>query len=230
MQCEIQNQLCMMGPSSSSEQFNTNLTIAISSAINVCIPKRVVHLRRDTDITNYHVEAAKKKRDHLIKRARKLKCPDLMAKVTVLNKKIKFLVKRERARIMKAKMKDSSSSTFWKTVGDLLGKNQTSEEYQVRDSDGNVMSEELVAQAFADFFQRKVTDLVARNPIRDVSVDLNHRPIAPFSQDEVRKAVSMFKPKRLCGPDEIPMVVIKDCINVLVHPIVTLFELITREG
>ncbi len=212
------------------ERFNCELTIAISMAMNECIPKRTVHLRRDTDIVNYQVEALKKKRDRQLKKARKTGAAGDRVKVKELDASIKRVLKKEKERLLRNKMKSSSPTTFWSVVNGLLGKGAPSDVYPLKMANEEVMPDDDIAQAFADFFKNKVDALAARNPIVDEPVDFSYVRIEPFSENEIRKAISTFKPKKSTSPDEIPMLVVKNCIDVLIAPIQHLFSLITEVG
>jgi hypothetical protein len=216
--------------SASFEIFNRELTTSITSAMNVAIPKRVVHTRRETDIVNYHVEALKKRRDRLFKKARKTGCESTLQKVKELNLTIKCVIKRERARIIKSKMKDSSPTTFWTTVNTLLGRTQD-QGVNIASTDGGFLPDDIAAQKFADFFFKKVMDLVKKNPIQDAVPD-GFVSIAtlPFTPEELGVAISSFKPKKSCGPDEIPMLILKSGYQVLKPFLLCLFERIVAAG
>jgi hypothetical protein len=79
----------------SVEKLNRDITMTITMAMNKKIPKRVIHLRRETDMVKYEIEALKKKRDRLLKSARKSGSSDELSKVKELNKSIKKIIKME---------------------------------------------------------------------------------------------------------------------------------------
>ena len=214
----------------SLESIDRDLTIAIITAMNTVIPKRIVHTRRNTDVINYHIEAVRKKRDRLIKKAHKTGNPKVMVKVKELNHVIKSVVKRERDRIIRNKIKDSSPKTFWKTVNDLIGKFQTMDEMKINDDAGDPLGPEDTSQAFSVFFKEKVDKLIAKNPIEDEEPRIEYEKIPSFTDEELQKALSSFKPKKSSGPDEIPMLVIKTCFDCLKPWIVRLFEKIIQVG
>ncbi len=214
--------------SSSTEVLNRNMENAISAAMNVAIPKRVVHLRRDSDIVSYKLEALKKKRDRLLKEARKTGCALILEKVKNLNLAVKKMVKSERDRIINNKLKNSSPTNFWSTVNGLLGRVMDTT-LEIRDEKGNKLSDEMSAEGFANFFRGKVMGLMEKNPIQDNTPVLSDDPVEPFSEEEIEKAVASFKPKKSCGPDEVPMLVIKECFVTLKPFIKKLFERIVLE-
>jgi hypothetical protein len=214
----------------SPDALNRDLESAVSESMNACMPKRTVHLRRETDITNYKVEALKKKRDRLFKMARRTKDPHVMSRVKDLNKDIKKLVKSESERLVKTKMKNCTAKTFWSTVNGLLGKTNERDLYRITDDDGKEQGEEDVAQAFADFFKGKVEQLVSENAIQDEEVSMDYDKIEYFSETEIDKAISTFKPKRSSGVDEIPMLVLKGCYNFIRPIIKKLFDIVVDVG
>ncbi len=212
------------------DPLNRELTTILTTAMNASIPKRVVHKRRGNDIINYHIEAVKKKRDRLIKKARKRNCEETMQKVRELNVTIKKIIKRERNRILHAKIKDSSPQTFWHTVNSLLGKNVGFDEIQLRNENGTLAGDEM-AECFAHFFRNKVEKLVLKNPVVDHHDTLrDYVKTKDFSAQELDVAISSFKAKKSCGPDEIPMVVLKSCFESIRPLVLDLFNKIVSEG
>ncbi len=213
------------------DSFDRDLTIAISTALNVVIPKRTIHLRRDDNVVSYNLEAIKKKRDRHIKMARKTGEGRYMVKVKELDKLIKKTVKTERDKIIKAKMKSSSPKTFWTAVNTLLGRTQSMEdEVVLRNENDEEITGDAAAQMFAMFFKEKVDKLLAKNKIEDEQTVLHYQPIEPFTCSEIRDALSSFKPKKSSGPDEIPLVVLKKCFDSLERPIKHLLYTIARYG
>ncbi len=227
---DLKTNLEDVGHNDSINRFDRDLSIAILTSMNEMIPKRVIHVRRDTDVVNYHIEAVKKKRDRLLKKARKTNNPSIMVTVKELNAVIKSVVKRERDRIIKNKMKNSSAKTFWNTVNGLLGKGTNDDGISVLGPDGLPLSEEDAAQAFCDFFRNKVDNLIKVNPIPDKPPVINFPGISHFSHDEIRAALESFKPKKSAGPDEIPLIILKLCYSTLEDHIKHLFDLITERG
>ncbi len=72
-------------------------------------------------------------------------------------------MKKERSRTLKNKMKDSSSSTFWKTVIKLLGPTNGLEKCQIIDAEGLLIDTNDFALIFAEFFKTKVETLAQKN-------------------------------------------------------------------
>lgn len=230
MSAILQANLQEVAMDNSASKLDRDLSIAISMTMNEVIPKRVMHIRRDTDIVNYHIEAVKKKRDRLFKQARKENNPSVMLRVKELNTVIKSIVKRERDRIIKNKIKNSSSTTFWNTVNGMLGRGSGDDSCKLVDPNGKSLKAGEAAEAFSSFFKSKVEKLINRNPIPDVPVSISHTKVVPFTCEEIELAMGSFKPKKSFGPDEIPMMVLKQCFDVLRDHLSHLFRLITDTG
>jgi hypothetical protein len=150
-----------------------------------------------------------------------------MAKIIELNKEVKMCIKWERKRLIKNKMKDSSSQTFWHT----LGRGNRDDEFVILKDDGETITdEESVAQAFSDFFQSKVNKLIEVNPIADTVEDFAYVPIPEITDKEMEIAIFSFKPKKSTGPDEIPLLILKSCFNAILDPAKRLLNSIIAKG
>jgi hypothetical protein len=214
----------------SARELDRELTIAIISSMNRVIPKRVIHIRRDTDVVSYKIEALKKKRDRMFKQARAENSASKMMVVKKLNKKIRKTVKSERDRIINNKLKDSSASTFWKTVNGFFGRGVYHDEPLVTDNDGNGLSCDDSAEAFAQFFIEKVRGLLSQSAPLLPARRTKYEAIDPFTRDEIRHALGTFKPKKSAGPDEIPLIILKECYPLLEPYIHELFLFIVQSG
>ena len=227
---DLMESLNDLNHSNPSDILDRDLSMAILASLNRLIPKRVVHIRRETDVVNYHIEAVKKKRDRLLKKARKTNDPKIMACVKELNIVIKKVVIKERNRLIKNKMKNSSSTTFWSTVNTLLGRSARPDAIRIVGQDGSFLNKEETVQEFADFFKGKVEKLINQNPIQDKPVNISYSEIPEFTLEEIQKALKSFKPKKSSGPDEIPLLIYKTCFGPLEKPVHSLFKQITRSG
>ncbi len=208
---------------------NRDLTAAISESMNQTIPKRVIHTRRDTDVVSYELEALKKKRDRHLKLSRKTGDPKERKKVRELDKAVVKMIKKERARIIKSKLKDSSPQNFWVTVGGLLGRGPGTKQCDMYDGD-KLLTDDQAAEAFARFFKQKVDNLVLKNPVSFEMPPIPGATASPFTVDEISKAIASFHPKKSMGPDEVPMLVLKQCFDVLCPSIKRLFDLIVQRN
>jgi hypothetical protein len=91
--------------------------------------------------------------------------------------------------------KNCSVNTFWNTVNNLLGRTKN-EDMVLRDDD-KTLSDEESAEAFAQFFNKKVHDLAAKCPCDDTMTNdefLNART-KPFTREVIVSGISSFRPK-----------------------------------
>jgi len=230
MSAELTKSLAEIELSPRIETFERDLTTAILIAMNIVIPKRTVHKRREDDVISYKIEALKKKRDRLIKKARKDGCNEAMRRVKELDKAIGRVIKTERSRIINTKMKNSCPKTFWSTVNNLLGSAPDRGEIEIRDDEGIVLQQDAAAEMFSSFFKSKVDKLIAINPVKDESPCLMYKPMEDFTLEEIERALGSFKPKKSFGPDEIPLIVVKCCFRTLSRHVQHLFSLIVERG
>jgi hypothetical protein len=144
---------------------------------------------------------------------------------------VKKVIKKQRDKLISTKMKNSSATTFWKTVNEITGRSSSIDEMAILSPDGlSFINPEQLPQAFGDFFLSKVQKLVDQNPIEDEPVTLTYTGLSPFTIQEIKDAVSSFQPKRSAGPDEIPMAVFKHGLETLEPYIKKLFDNITTRG
>jgi len=208
---------------------NREITCAITAAMNELIPLRTIRLRRTSDLDSPRVAALKKKRDRMLKKAKRSGSVDQLKTVRDLNIEIKWLVKNEKKNFIKNKLKNSSTAGFWHSVNSLLGRNNNDGEFPIKENEIRLPPED-VPDRFADFFVSKVKKLLEESDIEDLTVDGEYVPIEPFTAEEIDKALETFKPKKSSGPDDIPMMLLKDSKVTLVPWFKKLFNLIADKN
>ncbi len=151
-----------------------------------------------------------------------------MFKSKTLTKTLKSVIKKERRRVFTAKLKSHGSKSFWKTIGEVFkgARSDAKIEYSFRERVLN--DDDEIADAFATFFEEKVSKLVSESDIvrqghAQYACQEKH-PWIPFSDDEIKKALSKVRNKRSCGPDEIPGCLINDCSELLVPHLKVIFN------
>jgi len=210
-------------------EYEREITCAITLAMNNVIPLRVVHIRRHTDLISTQISSLQKKRDRLLKKARKTGNPQTYLQVSEINKEIKRVVKKEKNRVINQKLKNSTPSGFWYTVNSLLGRCNKEDVIPLIDQNGSVYPAEDTPDVFGKFFIEKIRNLMSRNPVNDPPVTKSLDHVAPFSHEEILKAIEGFQPKKSSGPDEVPLLIIKQFKNILVPHLQQLFQLITEK-
>jgi saccharopine dehydrogenase-like NADP-dependent oxidoreductase len=123
------------------------------------LPKRVVRLRGEHEFENSRIEALKKKRDRQFKKFKKTGNEKYYRKSKSLTKTLVKVIKKEQKRVFRAKLNSHGVQSFWKTVGDLFA-TTSKDEFQLKINGSNTTDGEVVAQAFASFFEQKILDLI----------------------------------------------------------------------
>jgi len=161
---------------------NREIICSMTQAMNEVAPQRVVHLRRESDLYSVQVSSLQKKRDRLLKKARKHGTPEAMERVREINKEMKRVVKKERKRVIGKKIEGSSAQGFWQTVNHLLGCSDKSCEYPIKQND-QLIDNDMVPKLFSEFFIGKVEKLIQQSPVQDVPVMKSSMKIKPFSHE-----------------------------------------------
>lgn len=213
-------------PSDNVNQYDREIVIAMTKTLNQCVPMRVVHLRRNNDLESTQIQSLKNRRDRLFKKARKKNSAALMEEVKWLNKEIKRVVNKEKKRVISKKIEKSSTQGFWNTVNNMLGRNRKDDEFPIEHNGTRIPPDEL-PEHFRNFFLNKVTKLIGTPTFSDIQKSPYR--IAPFTESEIRQAISSFQPKKSSGPDDIPMLTLKVSQNKLMPHIVALFEQISQQ-
>jgi hypothetical protein len=88
-----------------------------------------------------------------------------------------------------------------------------------------------VADLFAKFFREKIDALAANSTIRQYDEPEEGRtPWNPFTVEEVKNALENSKSKKSTGQDDVPMLIVKHCSDVLKGPLMILFNKCMDKG
>jgi hypothetical protein len=209
------------------------INTAIVEVCNRVIPKRVVRLRDKHEFENSRVEALKKKRDRVWKKYKKTGNQSHYEKSQALTKDLKRVIKYEKKRVFRAKMKSHGSKSFWRTIGQVFNNDSSRDDITLMDHSSKVMVMDKfdIAQNFASHFNNKIQDLLGRSSSNEAKVDfMEDNAWCELSSSEVLRAIIASKSKKSCGHDEIPMLVVKDCAEVLAEPLRMLFNKCLMDG
>ncbi len=190
-------------------------------------PYRVIRLNNTTDIVNSRIAALKKKRDRKLKQARKNNNWITKTKAHTLCVTLKKVIKRERRRIVEAKSRTSNPRGFWRLVRSLKG-NSVSTIPEIK-SNEKTLPEDIACEEFASFFDRKVMKL-AEGFSDCVPILLPDSRDVKITQEILDNAHSKMKPKKSSGPDNIPMLIVKDSYEIFRPSYLKLFNRILSEG
>jgi hypothetical protein len=179
---------------------------------NNYVPKRVVRLRGPHQFENSRIEAIKKKRDRAWKSFKKTSSEHYFLKAKNLTKKLKEIIKKERKRVFRVKLESHGAKSFWHTVGGVFGSKEIKGSIKLTRNETVVEDPTTISQMFADFFKKKIDDLMERSTVAESQSPPETTDVwVPLSEEEVEVALNKCKNKKSFGHDEIPMLVVKHC-------------------
>ncbi len=115
-----------------------------------------------------------------------------MEKVKDANKEIKKLLKIESSRIFKSKAMSPDPKKIWLDVNSSLGK-KNPRDLEITINGAQTQDQELLANAFADFFLGKVSKL-SDGPTERITLELPKQPLM-FSNGELVTIMKSIKTK-----------------------------------
>ena len=108
---------------SSIDEWSSTIDNVLLGITDEVAPFRVIKLNNERELVNSRVSALKKKRDRMIKKARKNGSAIARLNAHLLSRTLKSVIKKEKHRIAKVKSRTSDSQGFWKLVVSYTGRN-----------------------------------------------------------------------------------------------------------
>jgi len=200
----------------------------LSYVLDKLAPYRVIRTRLPENITNPKVEKIKKRRDRMYRKYKFSQDEHWLYIVKQENKKLKKMLISETRRIIQKKAEGANTKGFWQMVGQMQGRIPKSTPLIKKDGISITDPTDL-ANAFAGFFEDKITSLTSQMP----SVNNRERELErmqPFSLDELNSSLKHFKTKMSAGPDGLPMRLIKFYVQKRPMETLSIFNNILQEG
>ena len=128
-----------------------------------------------------------------------------------------------------------SSKKLWKLINSVCGKNndKTNSLTHITEKAINKYRSSEIANEFADYFSKIGENLAKSTPtsVTDINTYLNKIPknsksifLTPCTSLEIKKITSALKAKSSSGYDKITNILLKDMIDVLLHPLEIIFN------
>jgi len=180
--------------------------------MDITIPERVVRFREENGQTaDPRIAKVVKKHNRFLKKYKKLNDPDFLKRAQDLLGSIRKIIRRQEKYKLQTKLKNPDPKSFWSTIKSMVGHNEV-QQIALRKSGETITDKKLIAEEFANFFQKKVDDLERLNP-----VDSNVEADGPaghdwtnFTEDEILACGKSIRNKKLYGSDGIPLKIVKD--------------------
>jgi hypothetical protein len=129
-----------------------SINSSIIQTLNKWAPKRVVRLRGEQEFENCRIEAMKKRRDRAFKKFKKTGNLELYLKAKSLTKTLRRIIKSERKRVFRAKMKSHGVKSLWRTVGAVFNDKSQKEDMRLKIDGVPTRDKSLIAEEFSKFF------------------------------------------------------------------------------
>jgi hypothetical protein len=216
-----------------AEDFNDALEQKIMTAFGELVPMEEKIIR-----SNYYepiaVSSMKRKRKHLLINAKRRRSCALFERCRVLSKKIRKVEKDSRKKKIRDTILSGGPQGLWQGYRLAENKPRTSLPATLLNDNLEFTNDATKAQAFADFFRKKVETITSQTGI-DPNVYNGHQQHRTpdenfFTLSNVFSTMSNLKDKRCYGFDNIPVKVLRDGASVLAPVYLRLFNQIYSQN
>lgn len=215
-------------------EFNEELEQKIMKVFDLICPVRMIKVKERHAHEPHHIQMLRSKLKNLFKNAKRRQSPELFAKVKKLKKKIEAEVMKLKNSKVHELLNSCNQKSFWNIVNSLKGRSHFNIPGEIIDSQHRaVHNRQDQAQAFADFFQQKISMLGAQ-----VHVD-NSLQLESFEQDEnidlvteqeIEEIMRKLQKKKSCGYDGLPVKILCEAAEILKKPYTKLVNKIIITG
>ena len=204
------------------QDFNNELEHKLMSVLESLIPFEEKKVRNANYSEPQWLSEMKRKRKNLFKNATRRKSANLFTRCNKMDRKIKKEELRNDRKRVRTKILHGGQKGLWDAVKIAQSKPQNQIPNEMTQSNKEFKTDESIAQGFANFFEKKVEDIVARTEI-DPNVYNGKKKVDSasknfFTEENVSKAMQNLKDKTCYGIDNIPVKILKDGYDILLKP------------
>jgi hypothetical protein len=210
------------------QDISNYLEVKILNTLQVLAPLEEQQLKNGSYLLPPHLIKIRRRRKNLFKNAQRRRSAEDLKRCRRMDKQIRRLDFQNQRNKIRQKLRKGDSATLWEAVNIAKGNPSNGIPEVILTQAGQSFSGEERPQAFADYFQHKVNNilnetLIPDNPdcgINKVTVE----NVNFFSSEKVLQAMIALKGKKCYGYDNIPLLVLKDGAEILASPYSKLFE------
>ena len=215
------------------QDFCDELDRKIMNALHTLIPFRHVVSTNKSFNEPRAITRLKKKKNNLLTNARRRNNPELFSRCKKLGRKIRGEIRKKECNKIRAKILDGGQSGLWQGLKMAMDSPHECIPKTMTDGRESFVGEDAVAQAFANFFQKKVEGIVESSEI-DINIYNGERVIVDvnknfFTKELVQSVMEDLKEKNSYGFDNIPQRILKEGASVLMEPFHKLLNLIYQQ-
>lgn len=214
---------------------STIFTNIVGYAIEQFVPKKTSPLPTHPPWSNLRLKQLKRSKRAALKKFCKRRSYASRKRYARINKQYRQLNKqlyRDHQRRLQSRLKTNPKS-FWNYVKDQ--RNESGLPSTMNNGDDEKSSVDGIADLFRSHFcsvfvNEELSNEHVVNAACEVPIRSAIEPHPPVSSDDVRKAALHLKYSSSIGPDGIPSLVIKNCIDALSVPLASIFNLSLNMG
>ena len=216
------------------QDFNNELEQKLMVILESLIPFEEKKVRNLNYTEPQWLSEMKRKRKNLFKNARQRKSANLFMRCRRMDQKIRKEEQKDNKKKIRNKILQGGQKGLWDAVKQAQNKPQTQIPREMSCGNESFKQDEDLAQGFADFFNKKVEDIVKStevdpkvyNGTRKVNVSSENF----FTEEKVLNAMENLKNKSSYGFDNIPVKILRDGCTFLVKPYHQLLNKIYHQG
>ena len=204
------------------QDYNNELEQNLMTVLETLIPFEEKKIRKNNFSEPNWLSDMKRKRKNLFKNATRRKNATLFMKCKELDRKIKKEELKTNKKRIRNKILSGGQKGLWEAVKMAENKPHNAVPKEMTQGNEKFTTDKELAQGFAEFFKKKVEDIVKETEI-DQNIYNGKRKInAPndnfFTKEKVLKTMQGLKDKSCYGVDNIPVKILRDGCKILAGP------------
>ena len=204
------------------QDFSNDLEQKIMLVLETLIPFENKKIRNNNFSEPEWLSDMKRKRKNLFKNARRRNNVNLFARCKIMDQKIKKEELKNGKKRIRNKIQQGGQKGLWDAVRMVQNKPQNQIPIEMTCEDKIYKTDDSLAQGFADFFKKKVEDIIARTKI-DYNIYNGSKKVDAVSEnyftlENVLKTMQNLKDKSCYGVDNIPVKILRDGCKILAKP------------
>jgi hypothetical protein len=219
-------------PQETVQDISNHLEIKILKNLQILAPMEEQQLKNSSYLLPPHLLKIRRRRKNLFKNAQRRRSAEDLKRCRKMDKQIRHLDFQNQRNKIRQKLRKGDSATLWEAVNIAKGNPSNGIPEVIVTQTGQSFSGKERPQAFADYFQQKVNNIVKDTLIPDNPEcgfsKVTVRNFNFFSYDKVLQTMVTLKSKKCHGYNNIPWLVLKDGAEVLASPYSRLFDRIYK--
>jgi len=210
------------------QDISNHLELKILKILQILAPVEEQQSKNCSYLLPPHLIKMRRRRKNLFKNAQRRKSAEDLKRCRKMDKQIRHMDFQNQRNKIRQKLQKGDNATLWEAVNIAKGGPSNGIPEVIVTQTGQCFSGEERPQAFADYFQEKVDNIVNNTLIPDnPDCGINKVTVENayfFSYEKVLQTMVTLKSKKCYGYDNIPLLVLKDGAEILASPYSKLFE------